>query len=142
MLVLVPSTLAPSTRSPSTTELPPSDQGKLCCMAATLWHISDIIFARKWPLYLSQCQFLELCLHKCCVDHGLPLKCINEETRSLKTDTLNDTHKAVEMVFSDKCNVFAKILQDCKASCMPPGKFCKSVYNLELERGTKNLFFN
>ena len=66
-------------------------------------------------------------MHKCCVDHGLPVECINEETRSLKTDTLNDTHKAVEMVLSDNCHVFAKVLQDCKASCMPPGKTSKSV---------------
>ena len=122
---------------PSTSESSPSDQGKLCCMAATLWHISDIIFAlcQKMAATSQLLSFLELCLHKCCVDHGLPLECINEETRSLKTDTLNDTHKAVEMVFSDNCNVFAKILQDCKASCMPPGKFCKSVYNLELDKG-------
>ena len=71
--------------------------------------------------------FSDPCLHKCCVDHGLPVECIYEENRSLKTDTLNDTHKAVEMIISDNCHKFTKILQDCKASCMPPGKISKSV---------------
>ena len=78
-------------------------------------------------------------MYKCCVDHGLPVECINEETRSLKTDTLNDTHKAVEMVLSDNCHVFAKVLQDCKASCMPPGKTSKSVSDWF---GGGNLHFN
>ena len=116
---------APSTRSPSATGSSASNQGKLCCIAAILCRIYEI--SRTRPSYLSHYKFSDSCLHKCCIDHGLPVECINEETRSLKTDTLNDTHKAVEMVLSDNCHVFAKVLQDCKASCMPPGKTSKSV---------------
>ena len=103
-------------------------------MIAILWCISGIIF-KQGSRILVIVNILDPCLHKCCVDHGLPVECINEETQSLKTDTLNDTHKAVEIVLSDDCHEFAKILQDCKASCMPPGKTCKSVYNFELKRG-------
>ena len=95
----------------------------------------SLFSSRTRQSYLSHYKFLDSCLHKCCIDHGLPVECIHEETRNLKTDTLNDTHKAIEVVLSDNCNVFVKILQDCKTSCMPPGKTCKSGYNLELERG-------
>ena len=64
----------------------------------------------------------EPCLRNCCIEHGLPVECIHEETQSLNVATLNDTQKAVEVVLSDECNSFAKILEECKASCMPPKK--------------------
>ena len=94
------------------------------------------LFRRNKECFQVIFNILEPCLYKCCVDHGLPVECINEETQSLKTDTLNDTHKAVEMIISDNCHIFAKILQDCKASCIPrkKGKTCKFLYNSDLEQ--------
>ena len=62
------------------------------------------------------------CLKKCCIDHGLPVQCINEEIKTHDVSYLNDTHSAVEIILSDDCHEFDKILQDCKDDCIPPKK--------------------
>ena len=61
-------------------------------------------------------------MKKCCINHGLPVQCINEEIKTHDVSYLNDTHSAVEIILSDDCHEFDKILQDCKDDCIPPKK--------------------
>ena len=58
------------------------------------------------------------CLTKCCTDNGIPNECFHEEIDSMKVYPVNDTHKSLQIVHSDKCIVYSSILRDCKKDCM------------------------
>ena len=60
------------------------------------------------------------CLSKCCINHGLPVECIHEEIKSSNVVTSNDTHNTMAIIHSSNCLKFNKVLQDCKAKCIPP----------------------
>ena len=77
-------------------------------------------------------EILGSCLFKCCIDHGLPLECIHEETKSSSVVASNDTHKAMTIIHSNNCLKFTNVLQDCKAKCVK-GKLENVVFYLNID---------
>ena len=58
------------------------------------------------------------CVEKCCVDHGLPMKCLEEKMEGETMSGHNSTHLVVTMVMSNECHDYQEVLQFCKSDCV------------------------
>ena len=67
-------------------------------------------------------KYVDTCIVKCCIEHGLPTDCMHEESKSMKISKLNSTHQDVTMVLSDNCAKYSSILHDCKSTCLESRK--------------------
>ena len=61
---------------------------------------------------------VDTCLLNCCINHGLPQDCLEEETETKKISRYNGTHHIIRIVRSEKCLRYKSIMQDCKSSCI------------------------
>ena len=61
---------------------------------------------------------LETCIAKCCLQHGIPQKCLEEKHETIKVANLNTTHKEVQMVISNECLKYKNIVSQCKSDCL------------------------
>ena len=57
------------------------------------------------------------CVINCCLDHGIPQPCLEEEDRNMSVSSYNNTHHIVKIIHSNECNRYSKILEECKLSC-------------------------
>ena len=55
---------------------------------------------------------------ECCVEHGLPIHCIQQNLDSKTSAHHNDTHVVVTSILSKECHDYKKILKECKAECV------------------------
>ena len=62
--------------------------------------------------------FQETCVEKCCIRHGLPLKCLEEKLESQTNSHHNETHRVITMVMSRECHEYHSVLKDCKSECI------------------------
>ena len=60
----------------------------------------------------------EKCLQKCCINHGLPVECLEEKVESKKILPYNDSHHEIRLVRSEKCHFYAGIMKQCKLDCL------------------------
>ena len=70
----------------------------------------------------------EKCLQKCCINHGLPIECLEESVESKKMFPLNDTHHEIRLVRSENCHFYDGIMKQCKLDCIK-GKHQKTNAN-------------
>ena len=65
--------------------------------------------------------FLAKCVLSCCLEHGLPEKCL-EEGADLQTDVThhNTSHTVIKTVISKECHKFKSVMETCKDGCITP----------------------
>ena len=72
-------------------------------------------------------MFSEDCLLQCCLDHGLPIECLEEEFETKQVSKVNGTHQVIRIVRSKKCATFSSVMKQCKKKCI--GIFCKDGFD-------------
>ena len=63
-------------------------------------------------------QDLGNCIMDCCVKHGLPIHCVQQNLDSITSADHNNTHVVVTSILSKECHDYKKILKECKAECV------------------------
>ena len=58
------------------------------------------------------------CVLECCIDHGLPQKCLGEDLNSKTVAAHNTSHLVVETVITKDCHKYHGIMEDCKSECL------------------------
>ena len=59
---------------------------------------------------------------ECCVNHGLPIKCLLEKLDSKTESQRNQTHVLITTVLSKECHNQKDILKECKQECIAKKK--------------------
>ena len=72
---------------------------------------------------------------KCCLNHGLPEKCLNEKHETMNVSQLNTTHKFLKMVVSDECLKYKSVMDACKSKCIKT----KFEYNISKDGAIKSI---
>ena len=62
--------------------------------------------------------YVEKCIMKCCITHGMPQKCLEEINKSQSVSNHNKTHKIVTIVHSKQCLQYKTIMKECKMNCI------------------------
>ena len=52
----------------------------------------------------------------CCMTHGFPLRCFEEQTKSETAH--NASHVVVKTVITNDCHKYKSIMEDCKEECV------------------------
>ena len=81
----------------------------------SIWNKNDYYFCIK---LLSHLINLEKCIIRCCVEHGIPKECLEEQDETKSVFHYNYTHKVITMVHSDKCLNYNSIMKSCKMECI------------------------
>ena len=63
---------------------------------------------------------LDNCILKCCIKHGLPLKCLEETQETRNISLHNATHTVMKSVISKECLQYKTIMKECKTTCIEP----------------------
>ena len=76
----------------------------------------------------------------CCVKHGLPIHCIEQNLESKTSAHHNNTHVVVTSILSKECHDYKKILKECKVECFGMVSKMKSESPIS-EKGSGSLLF-
>lgn len=68
----------------------------------------------NWPTDLDNC------ILKCCINHGLPLRCLEESQETRNVSLHNATHAVLKSFISKECLQYKTVMEECKTTCIIP----------------------
>ena len=80
-------------------------------------HNDLILRSNKYFINLNIFIASEKCIERCCMDHNVPMKCVEEKSESQMKSGHNSTHLVVTLVMSNECNDYQEALEMCKLEC-------------------------
>ena len=73
----------------------------------------------KYRNTMNKCkeQCTGTCTKKCCNNNGIPIDCLDQESKNEEILHYNQTHKLIKIVHRNECFEYTSILNDCRSDC-------------------------